>query len=110
MNTNHTQLFRRAMKINTVESRIIKLTEEIGELLVAITHYHKKDIAGIATYEDKLNLFEEMADVEMCIDTLKDYYLKGDHDFYEKIKEKKIQKFTAYLEGAEKVYEFNKTK
>lgn len=110
MNKNIIEYFRRAMKIYSFESRVLKLTEEVGELFVAITHHKKKQESGIDVYQDKLNVIEEIADVELLLDNLKDFYLNGDLDFYDKIKEKKTAKFINHIDTMDFRNEFDKSK
>lgn len=81
-------LYRSALEKWGVQSQINQLYEEIGELLTAIVHLDR----GRITVD---GLAEEIADVELCLEQLKDIHKIS--EAVESWKEKKLKRLAERL-------------
>lgn len=89
------KLYKKAVEKWGEDSQLDQLVEEMAELTVAINKY-KRAKNSIAQKKDGVmeNLFEEIADVKMCIEELEWMFGKENVD---NIFDTKLQKFIGQL-------------
>jgi NTP pyrophosphatase (non-canonical NTP hydrolase) len=85
------KLYNEAMKRWGEDSQINQMLEEMGELITAINKYRRYKNCDKKTKAPYMaNLFEEMADVQMCLEQMQNYF--GEQK-YKRAFKKKMQKF-----------------
>ncbi|MFW6015389.1 MAG: hypothetical protein ACOCRK_03065 [bacterium] len=79
-------IYKEVLKRWGIASQFGMTVEEIGELLQAINKYRR----GLPDSYD--NICEEIADVEIMLETLKEYFSKVKIESYKKKKLKKLKR------------------
>jgi hypothetical protein len=84
------ELFTISMKLWGLDSQMLMLAEEAGELSVATLHLGRKLKDKAEAWE---KFAEEIADVEFMIEEIKDYFpvLQGKVNLYRQRKEERLQ-------------------
>jgi len=90
-------IYKRIVDTWGVESQLNMVTEEIGELLQAISKfrrsYNKDDETKLKAYD---HLCEEIADVENMINQMREMF---DSELIDKYKKEKLERITKKLDG-----------
>lgn len=71
------KIYDEATELWGIAAQFDQLTEEMAELIVALNKYKRKHIIGHEYKNDpriEENLFEEMADVSMCLEQMSLYF------------------------------------
>lgn len=74
----HKQNIRELLHANTAENNNAICMEECAELIQAISKMQRYGLDSDEGVKAMMNLIEEMADVIICIDLLKEMYYIGD--------------------------------
>lgn len=89
------KLYEIAMKRWGEDAQINQLLEEMGELITALNKYRRYKTCDEQTKKPYMeNLYEEMADVQICLEQMENYF--GEQKVEQMI-DKKIVKLQNYL-------------
>lgn len=93
------EIYKKGLETFGLETQLLKLAEECGELVAAINKHHIKqntNLLKIDEYISKDGIYEEIADVKILIKQIEqDVYSK---DAIAIAKGEKLEKFRALLE------------
>lgn len=98
------EIYETALKEFGIEMQRLVLFEEIGELMQAISKFHRDLPNHLATTNQLENIFEEVADVQIMLEQMIIFYTKllklqnyeRKYNF-KKIKKQKLQKLENHL-------------
>lgn len=98
------QIYETALKEFGIEMQRLVLFEEVGELMQAISKFHRDLPNDLATISQLQNIFEEIADVQIMLEQMIIFYTKllklqnyeRKYNF-KKIKKQKLQKLENHL-------------
>lgn len=98
------EIYETALKEFGIEMQRLVLFEEVGELMQAISKFHRDLPNDLATISQLQNIFEEIADVQIMLEQMIIFYTKllklqnyeRKYNF-KKIKKQKLQKLENHL-------------
>lgn len=95
------EVYRQATELWGVVAQYDQAVEEMGELIVAINKFKRKVLYKEYKGDNSIieNLVEEIADVSICMEQMRDFY----KDYgVEQVIEKKMEKFKGQIEAMKK--------
>lgn len=95
------EVYRQATELWGLVAQYDQCVEEMGELIVAINKFKRKVLYKEYKGDNSIieNLVEEIADVSICMEQMRDFY----KDYgVEQVIEKKMEKFKGQIEAMKK--------